>query len=297
MVFNHGLTNPDKHGFQFHASPNRPTSRGFVKLRSNNPNDNPKIQFNYLETEEDRQQMRDGVKIAREIFSQPIFKDYVGEEIRPGENIVYDEVLDEIIKNTSDTAYHPSCTNKMGIDKMAVVNEETKVHGITNSFLSKHSSFNKQAEKFLDFIQEDTLIIHNAEFDLGFINNELRILEKKQLKNKIIDTVSLARKTLNTRIANLDYLCRRFEIDLGERSLHGALLDSHLLAEVYLELIGGKQISLNLTSTTKNSVFYEAAPIDLPSVVLKIKPTEEEILKHKNMTKQINRPLWEKINY
>ena len=132
LVFNHGLTNPDKHGFQFHASPNRPTSRGFVKLRSKNPNDNPKIQFNYLETEEDRQQMRDCVKIAREIFSQSTFKDYVGKELRPGKNVEYDEVLDEIIKDTSDTAYHPSCTNKMGTDKMAVVNEETKVHGISN---------------------------------------------------------------------------------------------------------------------------------------------------------------------
>ena len=132
LVYNHGLTNPDKHGFQFHASPNRPTSRGFVKLRSKNPNDNPKIQFNYLETEEDRQQMRDCVKIAREIFSQPTFKDYVGRELRPGKNVEYNEILDEIIKNTSDTAYHPSCTNKMGTDKMSVVNEETKVHGISN---------------------------------------------------------------------------------------------------------------------------------------------------------------------
>ena len=132
LVYNHGLTNPDKHGFQLHASPNRPTSRGFVKLRSNNPNDNPKIQFNYLETEEDKQQMRDCVKIAREIFGQSTFKDYVGEELRPGKNVEYDEVLDEIIRNTSDTAYHPSCTNKMGTDKMAVVNEETKVHGISN---------------------------------------------------------------------------------------------------------------------------------------------------------------------
>ena len=76
--------------------------------------------------------MRDCVKIAREIFSQPTFKDYVGEELRPGKNVEYDEVLDEIIKDTSDTAYHPSCTNKMGTDKMAVVNEETKVHGISN---------------------------------------------------------------------------------------------------------------------------------------------------------------------
>ena len=182
------------------------------------------------------------------------------------------------------------------VDKK-INDEAVKIHGLTNDFLAPHPTFESQADVFLDFIRSDTLIIHNAEFDLGFINNELRILEKKQLKNKIIDTVSLARKTLNTRIANLDYLCRRFEIDLGKRSLHGALLDSHLLAEVYLELIGGKQISLNLTSATKNSVFYEEGSKDLPPVVLKINPSKEDILRHKKMTKQINRPLWEKINY
>jgi DNA polymerase-3 subunit epsilon len=120
----------------------------------------------------------------------------------------------------------------------------TKVHGLTNEFLTKFPNFEDQADIFLDFIKEDTLIIHNADFDSGFINNELRIIGKPELTNKIIDTVSMARKKLNTRIANLDYLCRRFSVDLSERDLHGALLDSRLLAEVYLELKGGKQITM-----------------------------------------------------
>ena len=101
---------------------------------------------------------------------------------------------------------------------------------------------------FLNFIKDDPLIIHNAKFDLGFLNNELNIIGKEPLRNKIIDTVSLARKVLNTRIANLDYLCRRFNIDLTKRKLHGALLDAQLLAEVYLELRGGKQITMDLTA-------------------------------------------------
>ena len=105
--------------------------------------------------------------------------------------------------------------------------------------------------------EDDILIIHNAEFDVGFINNELRIIGRTELKNPIIDTVLLARKKLNSRIVNLDYLCRRFSIDLIERNLHGALLDSQLLAEVYLELNGGKQISMNLsTKETKENAIY-----------------------------------------
>ena len=130
LVINHGLTNPSFDGFQFHASPNRPKSRGFVEIESNNYLDSPKIQFNYLENEEDLQQMRDSVKIANHIFSQDSMKEYLGEQIRPGNNCNSDEELDNIIRDTADTAYHPSCTNKMGVDKMSVVNENTKVYGV-----------------------------------------------------------------------------------------------------------------------------------------------------------------------
>ena len=131
LVINHGLTNPSFDGFQFHASPNRPKSRGFVEIKSNNYLDNPKIQFNYLENEEDLQQMRDSVKIANKIFKQNSMKKYLGDQIRPGFNITNDE-LDNIIRETADTAYHPSCTNKMGVDKMSVVDQETKVYGVEN---------------------------------------------------------------------------------------------------------------------------------------------------------------------
>ena len=109
-------------------------------------------------------------------------------------------------------------------------------------------TFFEQYLELLDFIKDDTLIIHNADFDIGFINNEFKIIGKEGLKNKVIDTVPLARKTLNTRIANLDYLCRYFNIDLSKRKLHGALLDAQLLAEVYLELKGGKQFSMDLAT-------------------------------------------------
>ena len=131
LVINHGLTNPSFDGFQFHASPNRPKSRGFVEIKSNNYLDYPKIQFNYLEHEEDLQQMRDSIKIANKIFKQESMKKYLGDQLRPGYDAT-DNELDDIIRNTADTAYHPSCTNKMGTDSMSVVNEETKVYGVEN---------------------------------------------------------------------------------------------------------------------------------------------------------------------
>ena len=182
------------------------------------------------------------------------------------------------------------------VDKK-VGEDAVRISGLTNEFLNKHPPFKDSIDKFLNFIKEDTLIIHNAVFDIGFINNELNIIGKPPLKNKIIDTVSLARKTLNTRVANLDYLCRRFSINLSERSLHGALLDTQLLAEVYLELIGGKQISMNLGTLDSNINNLPKSTNKSELVFLKIKANKDEVLQHKNLIKQIKNPLWEKINY
>jgi len=173
--------------------------------------------------------------------------------------------------------------------------EASSIHGITNEFLSPHPTFEENAKNLINFIKDDTLVIHNASFDIGFINNELRIIGLPELKNKIIDTVSLARKKLNTRIANLDYLCRRFEIDLSERKLHGALLDSHLLAEVYLELNGGKQISMELYNSEKKTENKKINQTKRSDNFIKIQPNEEELLQHKINLKQIKNPLWEKF--
>ena len=183
------------------------------------------------------------------------------------------------------------CSVEKQIDSGAI-----KVHGLTNKFLSSQPPFNKSVEKFLDFIKNDALVIHNAEFDVNFINNELRIIGKPNLKNKIIDTIPLARKKLNSRIANLDYLCRRFSINLNERDFHGALLDSQLLAEVYLELRGGKQISMNLNTKNKKETLDKYK--NKPSFVFsKITLSNDEILQHKQLVKQIKNSLWEKIDY
>lgn len=184
------------------------------------------------------------------------------------------------------------CSVEKEIDESA-----KKIHGLTNKFLSSYPSFSEQVDVFLDFIKNDTLIIHNADFDLGFINNELDILGIPSLKNKVIDTVSLARKKLNTRIVNLDHLCRRFSIDLSNRTFHGALLDCQLLAEVYLELNGGKQISMNLHSI--NKIIEKNTNPKAPRLtnLSKLKLSKEEVLQHKLLVKQIKNSLWKKIDY
>ena len=199
----------------------------------------------------------------------------------------------ELINHVSTTNYLQFyCSTNKTIDESAI-----KIHGLTNAFLNEHSPFKEHVKKFLAFIGNDPLIIHNAEFDLGFINNELMLLGIEPLKNKIIDTVSFARKKLNTRIANLDYLCRRFQIDLSERDLHGALLDSQLLAEVYLELMGGKQISMNLNITKENKNLPLKNNIKKNYLFSRVVLNDKDTLLHKSLVKGIKDSLWKKFDY
>jgi len=130
LVIDHGRQNPSCHAFQAHVGPMRPTSRGFVRLKSSNPIDSPRIQFNYMQTEHDLNEMREGIKIARNIFHQKAFDHYRGKEISPGENINSDDGLNNFIRSKGDTAYHPSCTCKMGNDDMSVVDQNLKVYGV-----------------------------------------------------------------------------------------------------------------------------------------------------------------------
>ncbi|PCI86315.1 MAG: DNA polymerase III subunit epsilon [Hyphomicrobiales bacterium] len=124
-----------------------------------------------------------------------------------------------------------------------------KVHGLSIEFLSDKPLFKQVADDFLAFCGDDVLVIHNAPFDMGFLNFELQKAGKPKLKQTtanggVIDTLTVARKRYPTGPNSLDALCRRFGIDNSNRTLHGALLDSELLAEVYMELMGGRQINL-----------------------------------------------------
>ena len=131
LVIDHGRTNPDRHAFQAHVGPMRPTSRGEIKLKSNDPCLAPSIRFNYMQTEHDLSEMREGIAIAREIFSQKSFDEFRGKEMSPG-SLNSEEDLNEFIRNKGDTAYHPCGTCKMGKDNLSVVDEELKVYGIEN---------------------------------------------------------------------------------------------------------------------------------------------------------------------
>ena len=186
--------------------------------------------------------------------------------------------------------FYCSTNRKIGEDAV-------KIHGLTNEFLNKHSAFKEHLKNFYDFIKNDTLIIHNAEFDVGFINNELKLVDVKPITNRIVDTMLLARKKLNARITNLDHLCRRFSIDTSSRKLHGALLDCHLLAGVYLELLGGKQTSLNLSEFKKNNARPTNKTQANNSNINKVELTKEEIQSHKELVKGIKNALWHKLDY
>lgn len=137
-------------------------------------------------------------------------------------------------------------------------NDAFQVHGLGDDFLQDKPIFSKIAQDFLDFIGDAKLVIHNASFDMKFLNAELKWIGKPPLPwSQAIDTLAIARKKFPGSPASLDALCRRFNIDNSSRTLHGALLDSEILAEVYLELIGGKQPDFALDSNlTKNQTAH-----------------------------------------
>jgi len=132
FVIDHGLVEPDRHGYQLHASPNHPKSRGSVTLNTSNPYDYPKILFNYLEHKDDLKQTIEAIEVARNILGQNSMKHFAGKETGPGTEIQTHELYADYIRSKAETAYHPSCTLKMGIDDMSVVDEKLKVHGIDN---------------------------------------------------------------------------------------------------------------------------------------------------------------------
>src|SRR6202000_2046353 len=120
------------------------------------------------------------------------------------------------------------------------------IHGLSDEFLADKPLFAERVEEFLAFVGDAQLVIHNAQFDIGFLNAELERCKKPKLLNAYIDTVSMARKKFPGQRVSLDALCERFGVDNSTRTKHGALLDSELLAEVYLELSGGRQRDLGL---------------------------------------------------
>ena len=172
-----------------------------------------------------------------------------------------------------------------------------KIHGLTNDFLKEKQIFSEISNSFLDFICNDTLIIHNSNFDISFINKELEKNSKIKIKNPIIDTISLAKKEFPGQTVNLDSLCRKLNIINTRDEFHGALLDADLLCKVFLRLTAGKQENLNLNNfkTNEKKDIRVKEKLDLNNRKELIDLTEIEFENHVKMIKKMKDPIWDKI--
>ena len=158
-----------------------------------------------------------------------------------------------------------------------------EVHGYTDEFLAKQIKFSEIGDQFLEFIKDKRLIIHNAEFDLGHLNNELSIFGKRKITNEVIDTLILARDKFPGSPASLDALCKRYRIDNSNRTQHTALIDCDLLAKVYINLIDQKEPTLNFQNQDTNTKDKNNTKVSYFKKV--IKPSEKETLNHKEYLK------------
>ena len=158
-----------------------------------------------------------------------------------------------------------------------------EVHGYTDEFLSKQKKFSEACEEFLEFIKDKKLIIHNAEFDLGHLNNELSLLGKKKITNEIIDTLVLARDKFPGSPASLDALCKRYRVDNSKRTNHTALIDCDLLAKVYINLIDQKEPTLNFQNQDSQIKVKNNTKTEYFKKV--VSPNADELKKHKEYLK------------
>jgi DNA polymerase-3 subunit epsilon len=163
--------------------------------------------------------------------------------------------------------------------------EAFRVHGLSNEFLADKPLFKAEADNFLDFIGDGTLVIHNASFDIGFLNHELERIGKQALRNEVIDTVMVARERHPGARVSLDALCKHYGIDNSKRTLHGALLDSEILADVYLELIGGRQVALALVSEIRSEIGIRVnrAPAATRPTPLAPRLSDDEFAAHRKL--------------
>ena len=160
-----------------------------------------------------------------------------------------------------------------------------EVHGYSDEFLSTKQKFVEIADDFLEFIKDKKIIIHNAEFDIGHLNNELSLIGKKKINNlNVIDTLELARNKFPGSGISLDALCRRFRIDNSRREKHTALIDCELLAKVYINLIDQKEPTLNLNENNEAKIKSTTSVLDYYKKI--ISPSEKELLNHKEFLRK-----------
>ncbi|MCC2646524.1 MAG: dnaQ [Rickettsiaceae bacterium] len=182
--------------------------------------------------------------------------------------------------------------------------EAYKAHGISRDFLRDKPEFKDIALDFIEFIRGAKIIAHNARFDMKFINHELSLIGESTIDMElVICTLTMARRKFPGARASLDALCERFKVDNSSRNFHGALLDAKLLAEVYIELTGGRQTTFEIsgfesTSITTNGNTTTITDTIVEEITIKagniVEPTEDEASAHKEFLKKIKNPLWER---
>ena len=166
--------------------------------------------------------------------------------------------------------------------KRSVPKEAFEIHGFSQDFLSDKETFDQVADEFLSFTKDKKIIIHNASFDLGFLDGELESIQKERIDKKlVIDSLEVARNKFPGTSNSLDALCKRFNIDLSRRTKHNALLDCELLREVYINLLDAKEPKFNLSNSVSEINIVKAK--DYNKTVVKI--SEAEIKKHKDFLK------------
>ena len=203
-----------------------------------------------------------------------------------GHRIIEIGAIELINQVATETKYHCYINPEREIDQGAF-----EVHGLSEEYLKEFGTFDKIADTFLEFISDDPLIIHNAPFDISFLNAELlRHGYNEIATHRVIDTLPMARTKFPGAQVNLNALCRKYNIDNAHRNLHGALIDADLLASVYLELVGGKQPTLTLTTEqlpnrTKPSTIYKHRPRETG-------PSSVEQKAHEKLVKSIPNAIW-----
>jgi DNA polymerase-3 subunit epsilon len=194
------------------------------------------------------------------------------------------EMVDMVL---TDRTYHQYCNPTVPVHPQAY-----KVHGLSDTFLRTKPTFKRIHNRFLSFIEGARLVAHNAAFDLGMINEELDRLDIGPLQNEVVDTLELAKKVHPRRRHTLDALCSIYDVDASRRTEHGALLDSELLAQVYVELLGGRQFGMELNSDAVIEQFEKPKtlqrPVPLPSPV-----TDEDRAAHKAFVETLgDKAIW-----
>ncbi len=179
-----------------------------------------------------------------------------------------------------------------------VPEEVVKVHGLTNEFLKDYPFFEKVAQDWVDFIGDDGILVaHNATFDMKFINYELKRLGYEEYQwDRVVDTLEIAKNKFPGQRNNLDALCKRFGVDNSQRTFHGALLDAQLLAEVYLELLGGAEPTMDLSSSNKTKTNTQTEEIVVNKVYREPREflfSDEDNIAHREfLKKNIKNPIW-----